>query len=455
MTSHIRPESSLLTKEKAEAAKAYIERKYSQKKKEDTERAEDWNELKRKMTDLGLSATEQGLIKQEILSREATQLRRKRHKTTIFDYEPVAVIGRGAFGEVRVVRHKRSGEVLAMKKLRKSEMIHKNQLAHVRAERDVLAAADCPWVVQLNCSFQDSSYLYLVMEYLQGGDLMTLLMRKDVLSEDEARFYLAETVCAVEAVHKLNYIHRDLKPDNILLDRNGHVKLSDFGLCKHTHFAGPHPYANLQRVQDRPLDRRQRAFSTVGTPDYIAPEVFSKQGYDHTVDWWSVGTILFEMLVGYPPFFSDEPSTTCQKILQWRKTLIFPREARLSHSATDLIRKLVCDAGDRLSSAESIKSHPFFLGIDWTHLRNRPAPNAPEVRSETDTRNFDKYEENDPFYPPEASRKHRKDPNFIGYTFKKSEGERTSLRMALQELEEVRASASRPYIPSSDEFYSR
>jgi serine/threonine kinase 38 len=205
-------------------------------------------------------------------------------------------------------------------------------VAHVRAERDILALAKNPWIVELRSSFQDDKFLYLVMEFLPGGDLMTLLMRKDILSEEESRFYTAQTVLAVESVHNLNYIHRDLKPDNLLIDKDGHVKLSDFGLCKHAEIKPAKPVNvtdNIKRAgfngqQDTSAmnkalyskrieykRNRQLAYSTVGTPDYIAPEVFGQCGYSETVDWWSVGAILFEMLVGYPPFFSDDPSITC------------------------------------------------------------------------------------------------------------------------------------------------
>ena len=176
------------------------------------------------------------------------------------------------------------------------------------------------------------------MEYLQGGDLMTLLMEKDILSEEMSRFYIAETILAIEIVHNLNYIHRDLKPDNLIIGKDGHIKLSDFGLCKHVEIKPKsqnmteimrNDLANITQEKDAisqrnpQMDRnrankraeyvrhRQLAFSTVGTPDYIAPEVFGQQGYNETVDWWSCGAILFEMLVGYPPFFSDEPSVTC------------------------------------------------------------------------------------------------------------------------------------------------
>ena len=144
----------------------------------------------------------------------------------------MAIIGKGAFGEVRVCRHKTTGEIFAIKKMKKEEMHKKNQVLHVRAERDVLSEANNKWIVDLIYSFQDDIYLYLVMEYLPGGDLMSLLMKKDILSEDEARFYAAELILAIESVHKLNCIHRDIKPDNVLIDINGHIKLSDFGLSK-------------------------------------------------------------------------------------------------------------------------------------------------------------------------------------------------------------------------------
>ena len=220
-------------KERAENAKAYIEGKYSKLKYNEQERKEAWDMLETKMDHLQLSEREKELIKQDIMHKEAELNRKTRKKITVKDFEPLSIIGRGAFGEVRICRVKHTGEVVAMKKMKKSEMVYKNQVAHVKAEREVLVKAKNPWTVELKYSFQDELYLYLVMDFLPGGDLMTLLMRKDVLSEDESRFYIAETILAIETVHKVNYIHRDLKPDNILLDKHGHVKLTDFGLCKH------------------------------------------------------------------------------------------------------------------------------------------------------------------------------------------------------------------------------
>ena len=285
------------------------------------------------------------------------------------------------------------------------------------------------------------------MEFLQGGDLMTLLMEKDILSEEESRFYIAETILAVESVHKLNYIHRDLKPDNLLIGRDGHVKLSDFGLCKHVEIRA----RNTERVNEnirrdglgnqdpanaaaknrnlynkRVEYRRSRklAYSTVGTPDYIAPEVFGQAGYNETVDWWSVGAILFEMLVGYPPFFSDEPSVTCQKILHWRKTLQIPSEVNLSPEAVDILKRFMCDADDRLgvNGVDEIKAHPFFRDVDWSNIRNEESKYKPENLGEEDCTRFDRFEEEEPWFPAEEgnkrNRKQRKDINFVGYTYK-------------------------------------
>ncbi|CAG8630857.1 729_t:CDS:2, partial [Dentiscutata heterogama] len=191
--------------------------------------------------------------------------------------QSLGLIGKGAFGEVRLVQKTDNGKIYAMKTLRKADMFKKDQLAHVRAERDVLAESDSPWVVQLYYSFQDSSYLYLIMEFLPGGDLMTMLIKYDTFSEDVTRFYIAECVLAIEAIHKLNFIHRDIKPDNILIDKDGHIKLSDFGLS--TGFHRTHDSAYYQRLLDgnlnsgaghRPLGSEANINLTLSSKDRIA-----------------------------------------------------------------------------------------------------------------------------------------------------------------------------------------
>lgn len=285
-------------------------------------------------------------------------------------------------------------------------MIKKNQVKHIRAERDLLAAADNFWVVRLLFSFQDSLKLYLVMEFLQGGDLMTILMKKDILSEDEARFYIAETALAIDYVHKLDYIHRDLKPDNVLINRDGHVKLTDFGLCKavdednssllskYEEATGSTPVDPASKLERPVKGKRHRklAYSTVGTPDYIAPEVFERKGYGAECDWWSLGVILFECVCGYPPFFSEDPLSTCRKIVNWRTTLEFPDDVSLSTDCKDLIERMVCGAANRITF-EEMQMHPFFKSVDWDNIRNSNPPMIPTVTSEVDTRNFDEFEE--------------------------------------------------------------
>lgn len=340
-------------------------------------------------------------------------------RAQISDFDMLTTIGRGAFGEVRLVRKRDTGTIYAMKKLRKVDMVKKDQVAHVRAERDVLTQSRHDRVVKLYFSFQDAGYLYLIMEYLPGGDIMTLLMRRDVLTESETRFYIAETVLALESVHALNYVHRDIKPDNIIIDHSGHVKLSDFGLCRSFQPAyltptqeeqvrdggegqagggGGAPAAEVaaQSTSEKQLSwrrsKREKIFSTVGTPDYIAPEVLMKQGYSKEVDWWSLGVIMYECLVGYAPFYAEDTVNTCKKIVNWRRHLVFPAEPRVSAEAQSLIMQLVCDPSSRLDIA-GIKAHPFFHGVAWDDLMHRCWEPCwvPDLKDALDTSNFDDF----------------------------------------------------------------
>ncbi|KAF8529031.1 AGC/NDR protein kinase [Hysterangium stoloniferum] len=386
--------------------------------------------------------------------KESTFLRLRRTRLGLDDFRTVKVIGKGAFGEVRLVQKVDTGRIYAMKTLLKSEMLKKEQLAHVRAERDVLAESNSPWVVQLYYSFQDSAYLYLIMEFLPGGDLMTMLIKYDTFSEDVTRFYIAECVLAIEAVHKLGFIHRDIKPDNILIDKDGHVKLSDFGLS--TGFHKQHDSSYYQRLLDSAngvvsptaaqnagrnsvmvnaihltmsskdqiatwkANRRKLAYSTVGTPDYIAPEIFLLQGYGNECDWWSLGAIMFECLVGYPPFCSQTTHDTYKKIIDWPNHLAFPDDVHLSREAEDLIRRLITSQDQRLN-VDQIKSHAFFYGVDWDGIRMIDAPFVPHLRSITDTSYFPTDElESVPDQPAGADVDGtNKDLAFLGYTFKR------------------------------------
>ncbi|KAG2501795.1 hypothetical protein HYH03_000295 [Edaphochlamys debaryana] len=432
------------TRMRVEAAKQYIENMYKAQHQAIADRYKRRSKLEKELQreDISDEAKRQQLSEHE--KRESDYTRLQRQRMTAEDFEPLSIIGRGAFGEVRIVRERTTAKIMAMKKLKKSEMLKRGQVEHVKAERNVLAEVQNPYIVKLYYSFQDEEHLYLVMEYLPGGDTMTLLMRKDILTEEETRFYMAETILAIESIHKAGYIHRDIKPDNLLLTREGHVKLSDFGLCKPVDVQAlptlaegeeysdaaslPTPSARPQAEQlaHWQKNRRQLAFSTVGTPDYIAPEVLLKKGYGMECDWWSLGAIMFEMLVGYPPFYSDEPLTTCRKIVNWRMFLRFPDEARLSPEARDLICRLMCDLDERIGTrggVEEIKSHPFFAGIDWAHLHVLPAPFVPRVDHELDTQNFEAFDEDMQGGGAGGAGRGNKwlakaDPNFIGYTYK-------------------------------------
>ncbi|GAV70776.1 Pkinase domain-containing protein/Pkinase_C domain-containing protein [Cephalotus follicularis] len=470
---------SNVTKQKVAAAKQYIENHYKEQMKNLQERKERRVILEKKLADADVSEEDQSNLLKFLEKKETEYMRLQRHKMGADDFELLTMIGKGAFGEVRVCREKTTGHVYAMKKLKKSEMLRRGQVEHVKAERNLLAEVDSNCIVKLYCSFQDDEFLYLIMEYLPGGDMMTLLMRKDTLTEVEARFYVAETVLAIESIHIHNYIHRDIKPDNLLLDRYGHLRLSDFGLCK------PLDCSNLQekdfaignnlngatqnderpaaprRTQQEQLqhwqkNRRMLAYSTVGTPDYIAPEVLLKKGYGMECDWWSLGAIMFEMLVGYPPFYSDDPMSTCRKIVNWRTHLKFPDEAKLSPEAKDLISKLLCNVSQRLGSkgADEIKVHPWFKGIEWDKIYQMEAAFIPEVKDELDTQNFEKFEESD--NQNQSSSKSgpwrkmlsSKDINFVGYTYKNFEIVNDYQVPGMAELKKKNTKPKRPSIKS-------
>lgn len=219
------------TIDKVNKAKVMLENYYNNLLQECDEREERYRKLEEAMKAQGLNEQEKNERRTQHALKETEFLRLKRLKLSYNDFTPIKVIGKGAFGEVRLVQKKDTGHIYAMKILRKKDMLLKEQVAHVRAERDILAEADHQWVVKMFYSFQDSRNLYLVMEFLPGGDMMTLLIKKDTFSEEMTQFYVAETASAIDYIHKLGFIHRDIKPDNLLLDSKGHIKLSDFGLC--------------------------------------------------------------------------------------------------------------------------------------------------------------------------------------------------------------------------------
>lgn len=374
-------------------------------------------QLETEMAKIGLSAEAQCMMRKMLSQKESNYIRLKRAKMDKTMFTKIKPIGVGAFGEVTLVRKLDTNQFYAMKTLRKADVLNRNQVAHVKAERDILAEADNEWVVKLYYSFQDKDNLYFVMDYIPGGDLMSLLIKFGIFKEPLARFYIAELTCAVESVHKMGFIHRDIKPDNILIDRDGHIKLTDFGLC--TGFRWTHNSKYYQQnghgkqdsmdpaddwnnecqcMQLKPLERRRHrehqrclAHSLVGTPNYIAPEVLQRTGYTQLCDWWSVGVILYEMLVGSPPFLANTPAETQYKVINWETSLHIPKQANLSLESSDLILKLCNGADHRLGkNANEVKNHPFFASIDFEKgLRRQMAPHIPRIEYPTDTSNFD------------------------------------------------------------------
>ena len=423
------------------------------------------------MAELNIPEDQASKIKQEILHKEGENLRKKRQKISIFDFVPIKIIGKGAFGEVRICKYIPTGDIVAIKKMKKEEMHKKNQVLHVRAERDVLSEAKNQWIVELKFSFQDQKFLYLGMEYLPGGDLMTLLMARDILPEEDAKFYAVEMVLAIESVHEMGCIHRDLKPDNVLIGKDGHIKLSDFGLSKkldafldknnkfisnqnnknfnnnNTNLSYAEQFRIFKSMKSK--KRREKAFSTVGTPDYIAPEVFRQNGYGQEIDWWSLGVIMFEMMIGYPPFYSDSSTETCKKILNWESNLEIRSEANISKEAVDILKKLINDPEKRLgrNGAEEVKQHPFFKNVDWKHVKETMIPPfIPQLNSIFDTKYFDEYEETEPFYPinnKENNNKYqKKDMCFVDFTYNRENDKdyRINMITALEVFDSIQES---------------
>uniref|UniRef100_A0A7N6FLV5 non-specific serine/threonine protein kinase n=1 Tax=Anabas testudineus TaxID=64144 RepID=A0A7N6FLV5_ANATE len=312
------------------------------------------------------------------------------------DFEKVKLIGRGAYGEVQLVRHKASRKVYAMKKLNKFEMIKRSDSAFFWEERHIMAFSNSPWIVQLCCAFQDNRHLYMVMEFMAGGDLVTLTMNYD-MPEKWACFYTAEVVLALDVIHSMGFIHRDVKPDNMLLDQHGHLKLADFGTCMKMDSTG-----------------MVRCETAVGTPDYISPEVLQSQGgegyYGRECDWWSVGVFIYELLVGETPFYAESLVGTYGKIMNHKNSLVFPDDVEMSQNAKDLICAFLTDRKVRLgrTGVDEIKCHPFFKNDQWTfdNIRETVAPVVPELSSDIDTSNFDDIEVDkgdvETFPPPKA-----------------------------------------------------
>ncbi|XP_075198689.1 microtubule-associated serine/threonine-protein kinase 3 [Anomaloglossus baeobatrachus] len=304
------------------------------------------------------------------------------------DFETIKLISNGAYGAVYLVRHKETRQRFAMKKINKQNLILRNQIQQVFVERDILTFAENPFVVSMFCSFETRRHLCMVMEYVEGGDCATLLKNMGPLPVDMSRMYFAETVLALEYLHNYGIVHRDLKPDNLLITSLGHIKLTDFGLSKiglmnmTTNLYEGHIEKDTREFLDKQL---------CGTPEYIAPEVILRQGYGKPVDWWAMGIILYEFLVGCVPFFGDTPEELFGQVIS--DDIVWPGgEESLPVDAQDLITRLLRqNALERLGTggAQEVKHHVFFRPLDWNGLLRQKAEFVPQLEADDDTSYFD------------------------------------------------------------------
>jgi serine/threonine protein kinase len=311
--------------------------------------------------------------------KDKEKSKKKKMKIKVKDFEKLKTVGLGSYGRVRLCRQKKTGEIFVMKILKKNEIIKQKQVDHVYSEFNILSTLKHPFIVQLvGFNFEDPKYIYFVLEYIQGGELFTLLRTKGTFPVPQTKFYIAHIITIFEYLHSKNIVYRDLKPENILINKNGYLKLTDFGFAK--------------------ILENEKTYTLCGTPEYLAPEIILNKGHGKAVDWWTLGILLYEMLVGIDPFSDDDPMKTYQKILKGK--INFPKT--IDKDAKSLIKHLLTqDTSKRFgclkNGVKDILNHRFFDGFDWknfVYLTLTP-PYIPDVKSEDDTSNFEKYPESD------------------------------------------------------------
>lgn len=315
--------------------------------------------------------TDDDLIGSLNLTLDFKPLTKESKPLSIDDFDLLKVIGKGSFGKVMQVRKKDTGKIYALKSIRKAHIVNKMEVTHTLAEKFVLSRVNSPFIVPLKFAFQSSEKLYLVLSFINGGELFYHLQKARKFPLIRAKFYICELLSAIETLHCMNIVYRDLKPENILLDYQGHIALCDFGLCK----------INMK------LDQKTNTFC--GTPEYLAPELLLNKGYTRVVDFWTLGVLLYEMLTSLPPFYDEDVTVMYKKILE--DPLIFPND--MDSVTKDLIGRLLNrDPVQRLGyhGVHEIKNHPFFKDIDWDKLNGKGyiPPYKPEVKNSMDVSNI-------------------------------------------------------------------
>lgn len=426
----------------------HIEKLFNILKERDSRRHDLELDIKRRFH--SALAPEADVFRKALRKQESGHLRSYRQSLSTKDFKVIGELGSGFIGQVSLVQKipksfelEKPGQgtecqLYAMKKMKKSQVLKQNHSAHVMAERDILAEADNEWIVKLYYSFQDSQHLYFILEFVPGGDFLSLLQRNSIISEVNARFYIAEISLALQFVHDLGFIHRDIKPDNILIDAQGHIKLTDFGLCTGFRWTHDSRYYNNElhlddiehptithslQLRQSKYNAKTRFYSMVGSPNYIAPEVLRQQfkvteaTNEKLCDWWSVGVILYEMVVGYPPFMDKSVLTnpelaanppdpvesnreTQNKIINFKDYLTFPKSGPemltpepISNEAEHLIKRFLSEPEERIcqTGIQEIKTHPFLHDIDWINIRKTKAPWKPDLTNRVDPNCFDSY----------------------------------------------------------------
>ena len=305
-------------------------------------------------------------------------------KVKLSDFEKLETVGLGSFGRVRLCKYKKNNKIYVRKILKKIEIIKQKQVDHIYSEFNILSVLNHPFIVKLiGIYFEEPRYLYFILEYIQGGELFTLLRTNNTFPLEQAKFYIAHIITIFKYLYSKNIIYRDLKPENILINKNGYLKLTDFGFAKY-------------------LDN-DKTYTLWGTPEYLAPEIILNKGHGKPVDWWTMGILLFEMLVGIDPFSDDDPMKTYQKIVKGKinfpKTIDKDAKSLIKHLLTgDVTKRYGC----LKNGVKDILNHSLFNGFDWKNFvfLKMEAPYIPPIKSSTDTSNFESYPDSDKEIPP-------------------------------------------------------
>lgn len=422
------PAPSAETVIKAQSTKMYLENHYNDIVKQTKERKTRLNIVKERLNCSSLDSKQQQEVYRNFTKEETNYSRWSRIKLKKERFNKIKLIGVGGFGCVWLVQDALTSELYALKVLRKADILRRDQVVHVKTERDILAYEN-PWFVDLHAAFQDDNCLYLVLEYVCGGDLMTALIKKGKFTESVTRFFIGEVLMAVNSVHKLDFIHRDVKPDNILITKNGHIKLTDFGLSTN-YTKNDNKLAELsEKIHDIMVaphtgECYHARGNEIGSVDYTAPEILRGDTPTTASDIWSIGIMMYEMLFGHPPFIGRNVNETAYLVVNYSRTLVYPKSSNVSPAAYDLLHHLLCEPDDRYTY-EQITSHQFFSSFNFDDFKANYPPFVPVIRYPADTCHFDDFHLTEEQYADQLPNKELSKFAFLNFSFKHRPKNRT------------------------------